>query len=494
MEDLKISKIELLNNIDYETLFGKVDNFLIDKLLYDNRLVVDNSAFVCIKGARFDTHEVIDSIIQSGAKLIIVENDIDINNLTKDNIENLTIVKVKNSRIALSLLSINYFRHPLDSLKLIGITGTKGKTTTAFMLRKILEDAGHKTGLIGTVGCEYLNKKIKTDNTTPESFILQQFFYDMKNAGIEYVVMEVSSQSFKLHRVYGMTFDYAVFTNITPDHIGTDEHKDFDEYFSCKLQIFNNCKKAVINRDDEHFDKIYDYCKKLNIEPLTYSTKGIDKKIFSNEKIFGLEFNYEKVNGSIIISMPGNHNIQNAVSAITVAKDIGISDDSIKKSLFDISVNGRVEVVHKNDDYTVLIDYAHNEIGTESLINSIREYNPKRIVVVFGSGGNRDVERRYGMGKAVGRLADFAVVTADNSRFEKTIDIINQIVEKLKEETDQYVIIEDRSEAIKYAIDNHQKGDIICIIGKGHEDYNDVLGKKTYFSDKEEVIKAINGK
>lgn len=500
MNNLLISKKNILIGMDYKVVYGIVDDFLLSKLIYDNRLVENDIAFICIKGARFDTHDDIFDIIKNGSKLVVIDQNIDVDSLiyklknNNININNLTIVKVNDTRIALAVMSKNYFKNPTKDLKLIGITGTKGKTTTAFMIKKILEVAGHKTGIIGTIGCEFNNKKFKTNNTTPESYILYDFFYQMKNDGVEYVVMEVSSQSLKLNRVYGLYFDYAIWTNISPDHIGVNEHKDFDDYFNCKLRIFNNCKNAIINADDKHFETVLKYCQSIGLSPITYSIKDVKKHIFSNDKYFGIEFNCGMIKENIIISMPGLHNVQNAICAISVAKAIGINDYVIKNALSDVSVNGRVEIIEKNDDFTVLVDYAHNEVGTEALINSIKEYDHKRIVVVFGSGGNRDVERRYGMGHAVGRLADFCIVTADNSRFEKTIDIINQIVEALRQETDQYIIIEDRSEAIKYAINNHKKGDIICIIGKGHEDYNDFQGKKTYFSDREEVLKAINGK
>ena len=500
MNDLLISKKNILIGMDYQVVYGIVDDFLLSKLIYDNRLVENDIVFICIKGARFDTHDDIFDIIKNGSKLVVIDQNIDVDLLiyklknNNININNLTIVKVDDTRIALAVMSKNYFKNPTKDLRLIGITGTKGKTTTAFMIKKILEVAGHKTGIIGTIGCEFNNKKFKTNNTTPESYILYDFFYQMKNDGVEYVVMEVSSQSLKLNRVYGLYFDYAIWTNISPDHIGVNEHKDFDDYFNCKLKIFNNCKNAIINADDKHFETVLKYCHSIGLSPITYSIKDVKKHIFSNDKYFGIEFNCGMIKENIIISMPGLHNVQNAICAISVAKAIGINDYVIKNALSDVSVNGRVEIIEKNDDFTVLVDYAHNEIGTEALINSIKEYDHKRIVVVFGSGGNRDVERRYGMGHAVGRLADFCIVTADNSRFEKTIDIINQIVEALRQETDQYIIIEDRSEAIKYAINNHKKGDIICIIGKGHEDYNDFQGKKTYFSDREEVLKAINGK
>ena len=492
MDELIISQKELLKNIDYEVLTSKLDDVLILELVYDTRSIKKDVAFVCIKGANFDSHKIIYNIINDGAKLIVVEENVEQKILDLANKKNIIIIKVKSSRRALSLMSINYFRNPTKDMTLIGITGTKGKTTTAYMIYEILKNANCKIGIIGTVGCEYANKFFHTDNTTPESFILQKFFYDMKKENINYVVMEISSQSLMLDRVYGINFDYGIFTNISHDHIGKNEHKDFNDYFTNKLKLFNNCKNAIINKDDLMFDEVKKYCINKNIKIITFSIKNIERKIFDDENIYGVEFKYELINENIKLPMPGFHNIQNAIVAIIVSKELNISDRCIIDSLYNIRVPGRVEIIKKNNDFTVLVDYAHNEVGTKALIKSLREYNPKRIVVVFGSGGNRDKNRRYGMGEAVGELADFSIITADNSRFEKTIDIINQIVETLSKKTDKYKIIEDRREAIEYAIKNYQKGDIICIIGKGHEDYNDILGHKYHFSDKEEIIKILN--
>ncbi len=492
MNNLEIRKIDILKNIEYDLIVGSVDDFKISLLSYDSRKIIKNSAFVCIEGVNFDTHNILNEIIEKGSSLIVVKKDVEneIIDLAKE--KNVTIVKVDNTRRALAIMSKNYFRNPSEKLKIIGITGTKGKTTTAYMIREILKDAGKKVGIIGTIGIEYDDRFIKTNNTTPESFLLESVFYDMVNSNIEYVVMEVSSQSLKYDRVYGIEFLYGIFTNISHDHIGPNEHEDFDDYLNSKLKIFKNSKIAVLNMDDMYYDIEEEYCKKLNLKILRFSNKNIKRKLIDDDNFLGTKFSCDKFNIDVDIPMPGVHNIQNAVIAITVAKDIGIDDEIIKNALSKVKVPGRVEILKKTNDITILVDYAHNEVGTYALINSIREYNPKRVVVVFGSGGNRDVKRRYGMGEAVGELADFAIVTADNSRFEKTIDIINQILVTLTKKLDKYIVIEDRREAIRYAIKNYIPGDFICVIGKGHEDYNDFMGKKTHFSDKEEILKILN--
>lgn len=504
--ELTISKTELFKGIDYSVIFDNTDNLndlMIDDIIYNTKNVKENILFVCLKGANFDTHDenIIVDVIKNGANIVVVEKNVDLNKI-KNNIESsienkkqFQIIKVENTRKVLSLLSINYFRNPLSKLTLIGITGTKGKTTTSYMIKNILEKAGHKVGIIGTIGYVKNNEVIKTDNTTPESYLLQKYFYDMTKNNIEYAVIEVSSQSLKLYRTYGMHFDYAIFTNIAEDHIGKNEHKDFNEYFNCKLKIFDDCDIAIINKDDEQYDNIIKYIENTKTKKtISYSGKEIEKNIIEKDNLLGVEFKIKTFNESIIIPLPGLHNIYNALSAITISKELGINEQTTVSALKEISVPGRVEIIEKNKDFTIMVDYAHNELGTKMLIQSIKEYNPKRIVVVFGCGGNRDVNRRYGMGEVVGEYADFSIVTADNSRFEKTSDIIKDILSRLTKWTNKYIVIEDRKEAISYAIKNHNQGDIILIIGKGHEDYNDFNGVKTHFSDKEEILKVLNDK
>lgn len=500
--ELRISKTELLKGIEYSTIFCNIqddNDYYIENVIYNTKNIKKDTLFVCLKGANFDSHDekVIAEVINNGAKIIVVERDVDINNIktiVKDDSQ-YEIIKVENTRKVLSLLSINYFRKPLQSLILIGITGTKGKTTTSYMIKTILEKAGKKVGVIGTIGYIKNQEIIKTDNTTPESYLLQKYFYDMKKNGIEYAVIEVSSQSLKLYRTYGINFDYALFTNIAEDHIGKNEHKDFEEYFSCKLKIFDNCDVAILNKDDEKYEEIKNYVTNNKVNKvIEFSIKNIEKNIIETESLLGVEFKIDGFNKKIVIPLPGLHNIYNALAAISVLKNLNINEEIIIKALSEVSVPGRVEIIEKNKDFTIMVDYAHNELGTKMLIQSIKEYNPKRIVVVFGCGGNRDINRRYGMGEIVGQNADFSIVTADNSRFEKTNDIIKDILSKLTKWTKEYVVIEDRKEAIKYAIEHHEQGDIILVIGKGHEDYNDFNGVKTHFSDKEEIINCLNDK
>lgn len=497
MEDkLTIKLIQLLENVECEVLYGSIDNLEIDYVISNTKNIKPNSIFICIKGNNFDPNneKVIVDIINNGCTSVVCEKDIDLdyvlNNVNK---KNFVIVKTNSSKKALAIISNNYYKKSQNDLTIIGITGTKGKTTTSFMIQRILLASGIKTGIIGTMGCYYNNEHIKTDHTTPDSLTLNKFFYLMKNSGITHVVMETSSQSFKLDRVYGIHFDYAIFTNFSEDHIGKNEHDNIEEYFNCKLKIFDNCDKAIVNADDDKFNEIKDYCNNKKIELSTFSTKDIHKELIKTNDVIGVKFTTELLNNKqIILNMPGMHNIYNAICSIKLAKMLNINDDIIVDVLKDFKVDGRVEVVHNSNEMTIIVDYAHNELGTLSLITAMKEYNPDRIVVVFGCGGNRDKNRRYGMGDVIGKYADFSIVTADNSRFEKTEDIINDILSTLTKRTQNYVVIIDRREAIEYAIKNHKTGDLILVIGKGHEDYNDMNGKKEHFSDKEEILKILN--
>lgn len=491
----------LLYNMRYDVLKGTIDNISINKLCYNTNLVEENDIFVCIKGENYNSHDQIKYLINKKVKVIVVsESEKEkYENLINENID-IILIRVANTRKALCLLSKNYFDNASDKLKIIGITGTKGKTTTSFMIKKILESGTHKkVGLIGSIGCFIGDDFYETDNTTPESFIIHEFFYKMVNAGIEYVVMEVSSQSLKYNRIDGINFYYVLWTNIFADHIGKGEHTDYNDYLESKLKIFSMAKNAIINAetkdieyvinkiDENRVNKLYLSIKKINNKSIKIFNPIDNIKLFNDEKNLGVEFDY--LNNSIKLNFPGMHNVENAMLAITFGLLNNISIDDIKTALNKLNVAGRSEVVFKNKDFLVIVDYAHNGIGTKALLNTINEYKFKRVIVVFGCGGNRSRDRRYDMGKTVSSMADFAYITSDNSRFEKAEDIIKDILSAYKSK--KYKVIVDRKEAIDYAIKNHKRGDCILIIGKGHETYNDVMGKKTHFSDKEEAIKTI---
>ncbi|MBR3288296.1 MAG: UDP-N-acetylmuramoyl-L-alanyl-D-glutamate--2,6-diaminopimelate ligase [Lachnospiraceae bacterium] len=465
---------KIIANLDYKVLNGDIDGVEINNVIYDSRKVSKNDLFVCLNGSRFDSHTKINEVIKSGAKVIVVEDgNPNLKGLEFD--KELVVISTKNTREALSIISKAYFDNSPDKLKIVGVTGTKGKTTTSFMIKNILEAAGHKVGMVGTIGIFLGDEHIITDNTTPESFVLYESFAKMLDLGIDYVVMEVSSQSLKYNRVDGITFEYAVWTNIAPEHIGENEHTDFEDYISSKLKIFSKCRNAVINSDTEYYDRVIAECKKYNVP--TFEKKG--RRHFN-------------------LTMPGGYNIDNANLAWTFGKALNIDESTIIKALENTIVPGRCELVYKDDNFKVIVDFSYENNGALKFLNTIREENPKRVVAVYGCGGNRSKDRRYGMGEVTGKLADFIVLTADNSRFEKTIDIIADIettLTKYKKRDDLengYIIREDRREAIEYAIKNHKKGDVICVMGKGHEPLMEMNGEKIRFLDREVILDIIS--
>ena len=465
---------KIINNLDYKIINGDLTGIEINNLVYDSRLVSKNDLFICLNGSRFDSHTNINEVIDRGASVIVVEEgNKNLIGLKLD--KEIVVISTKNTRAALSIISKAYFDNSPDKLKIVGVTGTKGKTTTSFMIKNILEAAGHKVGMVGTIGIFLGDEHIITDNTTPESFVLYESFAKMIDLGINYVVMEVSSQSLKYNRVDGITFEYAVWTNIAPEHIGENEHTDFEDYISSKLKIFSKCRNAVINSDTDYYERVIAECKKYNV------------KVF--EKGERKHFN---------LTMPGGYNIDNANLAYTFGKALNIDDTTITKALENTIVPGRCELIYKDDNFKVIVDFSYENNGALKFLNTIREENPKRVVAVFGCGGNRSKDRRYGMGEVTGQLADFIILTADNSRFEKTIDIIADIettLNKYKKKDDLdngYIIREDRRDAIEFAIKNHKKGDVICVMGKGHEPLMEMNGEKIRFLDREVILDIIS--
>ena len=487
----------LLADLDYNIITNekKVLDTEILNISYDTRNISKDDIFICIKGSKFDAHDQIDEILNKNPRVIVVEKKIENRFLDKANSKNIIVITVSDTRQALAIISRNFFENKFinEKVKIVGITGTKGKTTTSFMIKSILEEKGFKVGLIGTIGIFYNDKYIETNNTTPESFLIHKTFKDMRDDNVDFIIMEVSSQSLKYSRVYGIKFDYAIFTNIDLDHISEFEHSDFNDYLKSKLKIFEQSNFALINYKTKNLD---DIIKKVDDAKIKKRFFLQDEDLISNinlintKKNLGIEFNYK--GNKYEINLIGIHNIHNAICAIEFASILNIDYKCVYDGLSKVKVFGRAEVCFKNEDFCVIVDYAHNGMGTEAIIKTIKDYNPKRIVTVFGCGGNRTKDRRYEMGKVSGKLADFSIITSDNSRYENVDDIINDILSTLKKETNNYIVIKSRKEAIKYAIENHQKGDCILLLGKGHENYNEENGIKTHFNDKEEVLNIIN--
>lgn len=485
---MKLKKI--LNNIEYELIKGSLDTNITD-LCYDSRKVTKDCAFICLDGTQVDGHDFIDTAIKKGASTIFIEKDIEVS-------QPVTVIKLSNTRKDLSLLSINYFDNPASKLTMIGITGTKGKTTTSWMIKNILEEEGKKVGVIGTMGVFIGNNHYETINTTPESYEIQKYLKEMVNQNIEYAVMEVSSQALKVGRIEGMTFDYGIFTNLTKDHIGEGEHENMEDYIYSKSLLFQKSKHGILNIDDKHYQ---DMTKNNTCDIHTFGkNKEADLiinniKLLRKEHFIGLELHTKGlIEDTFLVNTPGEFSAYNAISAILTTKLIGCKLESIKKALSKVAVKGRVEIIPVSSKYSVIIDYAHNGISMTNILNTMREYHPKRIVSLFGCGGNRSKTRRYDMGEISGRLSDFTIITEDNSRYEDINDIMNDIEIGLKKANGKYIKIEDRKEAIKYAIENAKEGDIILLLGKGHETYREKNGVREHFDEREVIKEIINNR
>jgi UDP-N-acetylmuramoyl-L-alanyl-D-glutamate--2,6-diaminopimelate ligase len=467
---------DLLRGFDYECIKGSTD-VDISEVVNDSRKITKDCLFICIKGANFDGHDAALEAVDKGAAVLVVSRSVDIPENAK-----VTVIKVDDTRYAMAFISANYFGNPADSMKIIGVTGTKGKTTTAYFVKYILEHAGFKVGLVGTIEAIIGDKVIPASNTTPESFTLQKYFKEMKEAGCQVVVMEASSQGFMLHRTQGFIFDYGIFTNIEPDHIGPNEHSSFEDYLGCKAMLFKQCRVGIVNCDDKHWQQV---TKEHTCELETYGfsdnadLRASDLKLVTGAGFLGIKFNVSGLlNMEIETDIPGKFSAYNALTAIAICRHFGVKEQDIKEALVGAKVKGRIEMVKVSDDFTLMIDYAHNAMALESLLTTLREYNPNRLVCLFGCGGNRSKLRRYEMGEVSGKLADLTIITSDNPRFEKPQDIIDDIKVGINKTDGRYVEICDRREAIKYAIEHGEKGDIIVLAGKGHEDYQEIEGVK----------------
>ena len=480
----------LLEKLEYELVSGSADMQIKD-VVYDSRKVTEGSLFICIEGGTVDGHTFIPDVVKKGAKALIVTKDV--SDLLPEDAD-VTVIKVKDSRYALAFVSAAYFGHPAEKLEVIGITGTKGKTTTTYLVKSILEHAGHKVGLVGTIEAIIGQEHIPANNTTPESYILQEYFAKMVEAGCDTVVMEVSSQGLMLHRTQGFVFDYGIFTNIEPDHIGPLEHKDFDDYMHCKGLLFKQCRVGIVNCDDAHYqDVIKDHTCKIETFGFAENAdyRAQDLKLISGAGFLGIDFKARgKVNLDIELHAPGRFSVYNALCAIAICNHFGVTADEVKEALLQAHVKGRIELVKVSDDFTLMIDYAHNAMALESLLTTLREYKPKRLVCLFGCGGNRSKLRRYEMGEVSGKLADLTVITSDNPRNEEPQAIIDDIKVGISKTDGKYVEIIDRKEAIAYVIRHGQPGDVIVLAGKGHEDYQEIKGKK-YPMDERDIIADV---
>ena len=463
----------------------------VEDIVLDSREAKKGCLFVCIKGAVTDGHRFASEVAEAGAAVLITEDEVDA--------DGPAVIRVRDSRYALACISAAWFGHPAEKLKTIGITGTKGKTTATYMIKSILEATGYKVGLIGTIEAIIGDRSIPAVNTTPESFIVQKYFREMVDAGCDCVVMEASSQGFMLHRTAGFVFDYGIFTNIEPDHIGPNEHRDFEHYLECKKMLLKQCRVGIVNRDDEHFERIIEGATcRIETYGIGRSSRDIaddlraeNMELVSGPGYLGIKYDVKGLMDlQVEIDIPGRFSVYNSLTAIAICRHFGVVPREIVGSLRQIQVKGRVELIKVSDDFSLMIDYAHNAMALESLLETLREYKPHRLVTVFGCGGNRARDRRFEMGEVSGRMADLTIITSDNPRNEDPQSIIDDIRAGIEKTDGKYVEIINRKDAIRYAIEHGEPGDIIICAGKGHETYQEIKGVK-YDMDERVLIKEI---
>ena len=478
--------VQLLERLEYTCLQGTTEQE-ITKVEADSRKAGEGSLFICIRGAVADGHAFVPAVVAQGTKAIVSEEPLQVP-------EDVTVILVKDTRYAMAVIAAAYYGYPGDELKVIGITGTKGKTTTTYMVKSILENAGYKVGLIGTIETIIGDTVIPSANTTPESLLVQKYFRQMLDAGCDCAVMEVSSQGLMLHRTAGFTFEIGIFTNIEPDHIGPNEHTSFEHYLECKKMLLRQCKVGIVNRDDEHFEQMVEghTCK---LETYGFSQeadlRAVDARLVTGKGTLGIAYQLEGLlHFPVEIDLPGKFSIYNSLTAIAICRHFQVSEENICKALKVAKVKGRIEMVKVSDEFTLMIDYAHNAMSLESLLTTLREYHPHRLVCLFGCGGNRSRDRRFEMGEVSGRLADLTIITSDNPRNEEPQEIIDDIKVGISKTKGNYVEIIDRKEAIAYAIHHGEPGDIVVLAGKGHEDYQEIKGKK-YPMDERVLIQEI---
>lgn len=522
----------LLKNVIYRLICGNIE-IPVSDIIYDSRKNVMDCVFVCLKGMNFDGHDYISEVISQGACAVVVQKGAAHRPAVSGGV---TIIEVENTREALGEMSRAFFDYPERRLKLIGITGTKGKTTVAGMLRHVFEQAGIRTGIMGTIEISTGKRTFPTSNTTPESYLVQKYLSMMAEDGCQAAVMEVSSQALMCGRVFGVKFDYGIITNISPDHIGPGEHKDFDDYIHWKGQLFKQCRVGIVNgmdanvlkalkghtcavetygiREKYNEDKEMD-CGNTGNSQIQPGPDGLYDYYAENIRILkdncpmqesaglGVSFNAVVSNGGascpFYLNIPGSYNVVNALPVIAVARHFAIDERIVQNALFRAKVTGRCELLARIRGGYFILDYAHNGKSLEAVLKTLREYGPNRLICIFGCGGNRSRLRRTDMARAAVLNADEIIVTTDNPRYEAPEEIIRDIVEEIEKNMKSnptlsgrvsYTVVEDRRQAIRFGLGRMQNGDILLLAGKGHETYQEIKGHKYHF-DEHEIVRDI---
>lgn len=516
---------ELLKNTEYRLLRGSAEQE-ISAVIVDNRKIVPGCLFICIRGVNFDAHEHIEEIARSGAAVIVIEESwLEKNSLPDTG--DAAVLSVHNTREAKAYAFSAWYGEPSKKMTCIGITGSKGKTTTAALMMSILEEAGRKAGIIGTNGVQIGGEQHDLANTTPDSDDMQKYLAEMVEAGCEYAVIECSSQGLMLHRPDAIDFDYGIFTNIEEgDHVGPNEHRSFEEYLYCKSLMLRWSRVGIVNRDDIHVDRLLDGVdtpilfyghegrfdvnsrsgavggyeqgasrededpRKIENKPLSYIISGETKETRDGDP--GIRFRVAgKLQGEFFVGLPGIFNAENALAALAVMNECGIPEDAMRKAIEHVHIKGRIDMVYRSKDFNVCVDFAHNGYSTRNLLQALREYEPKRLICIFGADGNRARSRRTEMGEASGNGADLSIVTSGHNRWETFEQILPAIEEGLAKTDGDYIVIPNRKDAIRYAVENRKPGDLITIIGLGHENYQEEKGVKYPYSDTDFVRSVL---
>lgn len=481
----------LLEGIENELIGGAdCENTEIAKLAFDSNGVFADSLFFCLRGGSADGHAFANEAVKKGAVALVVERVLDID---------IPQVLVKDTRKALAILSGNFYGNASRRLKVIGITGTNGKTTTAYMLASILRSAGKSVGVIGTLGIRYNDKYIASELTTPDPVFLQEILAKMRLDGVEFVVMEVSAHALYYQKVEGVQFTACIFTNFTQDHL--DFFENMQAYKQAKSELFrlNRCPLAVINGDDNTGREFGKMREEKQGKTLYYGlrTPSDAFAIITDERLSGIEcvFNINDAIARASLSFTGRHNVYNALGAMTCAVALGVDiDEGVKGFTALKSVDGRLEKIGKINGADIFVDFAHTPDGLEKSVSALKAHATGRLICVFGCGGNRDKTKRAVMGETVAKKCDFSVLTSDNPRYEDPLDIIAEIEKGYRRFSTRYVVVPDRAKAIAYAVDYLTQGDILLVAGKGGERYQEIMGIKYPYSDNDIIEKIIKEK